>query len=299
MANDPFTGVLAFPITPFDRSSGQFDVVAYEKVLAHMIDGGVHSLIPLGSTGEFAYLRPDERKKVAEATISITKDRVPVVVGVSAITTEEAVELAKHAQGISADGIMISIPTYYSLDADEVREHVARIAGAVKLPVMLYNNPFTSAVDLTLQLVDRLTGIENLVSIKEATMDINRISLLQQRFGNRFQILGGGFDPYAFPALCLGVKGWTTGLANLVPAKCVAMYEAVAVDGDLERGRSLHQALLPVASLFVEFGLAKAIKAGLEIMGIDAGVARAPLGQLSEQNTSRLRTALKDLRVVN
>ncbi len=217
---------------------------------------------------------------------------MPAIIGTSAITTDDAIELAKHAQSIGADGVMVSIPTYYGLNAQEVRKHMESIAGQVDLPVMLYNNPFTSSLDLTVELIEQLAGISNLVAVKEATMDVNRISLLKTHFGQRFDILGGGFDPYAFSALCLGATGWTTGLANLFPGKCAALYEAVAVKRDLDAGYKLHLELFEVANLLVELGLTKAVKAGLNIFGLDVGVGRAPLGSLTAEDHARLERAL-------
>ncbi|WP_165421050.1 dihydrodipicolinate synthase family protein [Bradyrhizobium sp. Leo170] len=298
MAKELFQGVLAFPVTPFDESGERIDLRSYERLLNHVIEGGVHAVIPLGSTGEFAYLSTPERQQLAEATVSITKGRIPAVIGISAITTKETIGLAEHAEASRADGVMISIPTYYALGADEVVAHVEKVARSVKLPVMLYNNPFTSQVDLTGDTIARMVHIENLVAIKEATMDVNRISLLKSRFGNRFEVLGGGFDPYAFPAFCLGVRGWTTGMANIVPSRCVALHRTVVVESNLVEGRKQHEKLLPLANLLVELGLSKAVKAALHVLGLSVGPARNPLGRLSVENEKRLAAVLVDLGVL-
>lgn len=289
-----FSGVIAYPVTPM-HPDGSLHLNMLSRLVDGLIDGGVKSVIPLGSTGEFAYLSSQERNKVAEATVEICKNRVPAIIGTSALTTKDAIDYSRHAEKIGADGIMLSIPTYYGLNDEEVYRHIEAVAASVDIPMMLYNNPFTSAVDLNVDLIKKLIKIENLVAIKEATMDVNRISLMKHEFGDRFEILGGGFDPYAFSALSLGASGWTTGMANLIPEKCVELFNCVVVDRNLERGREIHFEIFALANLLVKLGLTKAVKAGLQIIGLDTGNARQPLGKLSPQDYQQLEKVLEKL----
>ncbi|WP_190816099.1 dihydrodipicolinate synthase family protein [Saccharopolyspora pogona] len=288
-------GVLAFPATPMDNAGDRLDLNAYESLLGWLSEGGVHGIIPLGSTGEFAYLDPDERHSIAEATVKTLSGQVPAIIGVSAVTTRDAVAYARHAQDIGADGVMLSIPTYYALGAEQVLAHVQAVASSTELPLILYNNPFTSQVDLTTDLLEKLVENPTLVAVKEATMDVNRIPLIQQTVGDRLEVLGGGFDPYALPAFVAGARGWTTGMANLVPRLCVQLHQAAVQDRDLDRAQQLDRALAPLANLLVNNNLSAAVKCGLRLIGRPAGAPRPPLQPVGPEVEEQLRTALAAL----
>ncbi len=295
MTNLGLDGVIAFPVTAMDDRGEALDLPAYEALISRIVDAGVHSVVPLGSTGEFAYLNPGERQAVVQATVQTLAGRVPVIAGVSALSTTEAVTYARQAAQIGVDGIMLSIPTYYPLGTAEVHAHVKAVAAATDLPLVLYNNPFTSNVDLTPDLLERLKDLDTLVAVKEATMDVNRIPQLRAALGDRVSILGGGFDPYALPALVMGAQGWTTGMANLVPERCVALYRAVAVDHDLAAAQRHDRALAPLANLLVRYGLSVTVKAGLKLLGHSAGAPRRPLLPLPKEAEQELSAVLSTL----
>lgn len=295
MSNLGLDGVLGFPATPMDERGDEVNVPAFEKLIAWMVESGVHSIISMGSTGEFAYLRENERHRIAEATVKTLKGKAPAIIGVSALTTQEAIANTRQASKVGADGVMLSIPTYYALGDREVEAHVRAVAGACDLPIILYNNPFTSRVQLTAELLDRLADVKTLVAIKDATMDVNRIPTLQVALGDRVAVLGGGFDPYALPSFCVGAKGWTTGMASLVPAKCVALHRAAVVDKNLPLAQKLDHELAPLANFLVQFGLSVAVKSGLELMGRPAGAPRRPLLPLQPKDRDRLRSILGSL----
>lgn len=288
-------GVIAFPVTAMDERGEAVDIPTYQALISRIVDAGVHSVVPLGSTGEFAYLDPEERKAVVQASVEALTGRVPVIAGVSALATADAVAYARHAAQVGANGVMLSIPTYYPLGTAEVHAHVSAVAAATDLPLVLYNNPYTSNVDLTPDLLERLKDIDTLVAVKEATMDVNRIPLLRDALGDRVSILGGGFDPYALPALVMGARGWTTGMANLVPQRCVALYRAAVLDRDLAAAQQHDRALAPLANLLVRFGLSVTVKAGLKLLGHSAGGPRRPLLPLPEEAERELSEVLSTL----
>ncbi|WP_246869274.1 dihydrodipicolinate synthase family protein [Saccharopolyspora sp. ASAGF58] len=232
---------------------------------------------------------------MAEATVKTLSGQVPAIIGVSAVTTRDAVANARHAQDIGADGVLLSIPTYYALGAEQVLAHVQAVASSTELPLILYNNPFTSQVDLTTDLLEKLVENPTLVAVKEATMDVNRIPLIQQTVGDRLEVLGGGFDPYALPAFVAGARGWTTGMANLVPRLCVQLQQAAVQDRDLDRAQQLDRALAPLANLLVNNNLSAAVKCGLRLIGRPAGAPRPPLQPVGPEVEEQLRTALAAL----
>lgn len=299
MSDISFHGVLAFPVTPMDEQGTTVDLDAYQQLINWQVESGVHGVIPLGSTGEYPYLRADERRAIVDTTVKTIAGRVPAVVGVSALSTQDAVDHAHQANEASADAILLSVPTYYALTTAEVHQYVGEVATAAALPVVLYNNPYTSHVDITPDVLEGLLDIEEVVAVKEASMDVNRISTLHARFGSRLQILGGGFDPYALPAFAVGAVGWTTAMTNLTPARCVNLYETAVITHDLERARALHFELLPLANLLVELRLSVAVKAALRMMGRPVGAPRQPLLPLPADAEDRVRSALTSLGLVN
>lgn len=288
-------GVIAFPVTPMDDEGEQLDLPAYEKLISWLADSGCRAIVPMGSTGEYAYLRERERREITTATVDTLGGRAAAIIGVSALSTREAVENARHAARAGAQGIMLSIPTYYRLSAREVEAHVRAVAGGSDLPLILYNNPFTSLVDLTADLLHKLADLDTLVAVKEATTDVNRIPALRAALPERVKILGGGFDPYALPAFCMGATGWTTGMANLVPERCVALHRAAVIDRDLPTAQRLSSELAPLAGLLMQFGLSVAVKAGLRLLGRPVGAPRRPLLPLAEDDERRLAGALTAL----
>lgn len=291
-------GVIAFPVTPMDDDGEQLNLTAYEELIGWLADAGCRAIVPMGSTGEYAYLRERERREIATVTVGALSGRGAAIIGVSALSTGEAVENARHAARAGAQGIMLSVPTYYRLNAREVEAHVRAVAEASDLPLVLYNNPFTSLVDLSAELLQRLGDVETLVAVKEATTDVNRIPALRAALPERVRILGGGFDPYALPAFCMGATGWTTGMANLVPERCVALHRAAVVDRDLPLAQRLSDELAPLANLLMQFGLSVAVKAGLRLLGRPVGAPRRPLLPLAADDEGRVADALAALGLV-
>lgn len=290
-----FQGVFAYPPTPMDTSGEKVDLHALTRVVDHVAEAGVHGIIPLGSIGEFAYLDGDERRDVAEATVRAVDGRVKVLIGVSAITTRDAVAFARHAEEVGADGLMLSLPTYYPLDARQVVAHVSAVADSTPLSLLLYNNPYTSAVDLTEDILADLVELPTVVAVKEASKDINRVSVLVRQFGDQVTVLGGGFDPYALPAFAVGAKGWTTGMASLVPRHCVDLHHAAVVDRDWGRAQTLNDQLAPLADLLCNNNLSAAVKCGLSILGLPAGAPRRPLAPVDDDVAKAMAAALEEL----
>jgi 4-hydroxy-tetrahydrodipicolinate synthase len=288
-------GVIAFPVTPMDDRGEQVDLRRFEELLGWLVQHGVEAVVPMGSTGEYPYLTDAERQRLIDVTVATLRGRATAIVGVSALSTQEAVGYARKAARIRADAIMLSVPTYYRLSDREIEEHIRTVAHAADLPLILYNNPYTSLVDLTPRLLASLSDLDWLVAVKEANMDVSRIPALRSVLGESVRILGGGFDPLALPAFVKGATGWTTAMANLVPERCLALHRAAVVDHDLERASQLDSELAALASLLVDFGLAVAVKAALGLIGRSAGAPRRPLLPLDSAGEDRLAAVLTQL----
>lgn len=288
-----WNGVIGFPVTPMDADGDNVHMDAFRQVVRHMISGGVPALGILGSTSEYAYLTDHERRLVIETSIEEAHGDVAVVVGVSAVTTKAALDNIAQANEMGADAIFLGVPTYFPLTRDELLRHLETLVTATELPVCLYNNPGTSKIDMTPEIVERLSQFQQVQAIKEDSGNIDRVNTLSSMTTESFTVLAGGYDPIAFPSFALGAEGWCTALPNLLPAECVELHRLAVVEKNLVEAGRLHQRLLPVARILGEHNLASVVKAGVAALGIDAGSPRPPLSPTDGERVSRLKQALK------
>lgn len=267
-----FRGTFTVMITPFD-DDGALDFGRLAAFTDWQVTQGIHGLIPLGSTGEFLSLTAEETRAVASCVVDTVAGRVPVLIGAGAERTEDAMELARVARDIGADGTMI-IPPYYSTPTEaELIRHYERIAGATDLPIMLYNNPATANVDLTPPLVARLSEIEHVDYIKESTMDVTRVRDILDLSAGRMTVFGGimGFESFVN-----GAEGWVAVGSNLMPAEFARLFTLTADDQDYDAARALYAQILPVIRLVGGHRYVAATKSALGMMGMPVGDPRAP-----------------------
>lgn len=286
-------GVIGFPVTPMDADGENVRIDAFRQVIRHMINGGVHGLGILGSTGEYAYLTDRERKLVIETSVEEAHGDVAVVAGVSAVTTRAALENIKQSRDMGVDAIFLGVPTYFPLTRDELLRHLETLVTATDLPVCLYNNPGTSKIDITPDIVEHLSKLQRVQAIKEDSGNIDRVNTLSSMASENFTVLAGGYDPIAFPSFSIGAQGWCTALPNLLPAECVELHRLAVLEQNLLEAGRLHKRLLPVARILGEHNLASVAKAGVSALGIDAGSPRPPLSPTDEERASRLKQALE------
>jgi 4-hydroxy-tetrahydrodipicolinate synthase len=294
MASTLFKGIIAYPVTPFSEASGEVDTHALTQSIDRLVADGVHAVAPLGSTGESAYLSDAEWDQVADESLRAVGKRVPVVVGISDLTTANAVRRARFAERAGADAVMVLPISYWKLSEQEIFAHYAAIAGSVGIPIMVYNNPATSGIDLTPQLIARLVReIDNVTMVKESTGDIQRMHALYRASNGEIPFYNGS-NPLALEALCAGAAGWCTAAPNLIPKLTLDLFAAVQ-KGALEQARTLFYKQLPVLEFILKGGLPTTIKAGLRVQGFDAGIPRAPLKPLADSEVKRLETLLGEL----
>ena len=268
----PLRGTFSVMITAFD-DAGELDLPALERFVRWQVEQGIHGLIPLGSTGEFLSLTDAERSAVAECVIGSVVGRVPVVLGAGAERTEDAIRYAREAERLGADGVMVIPPFYSTPTDDELVRHYERIAGAISIPVMLYNNPATANVDLVPPLVARLSRIEGVSHIKESTMDVTRVRDILDLCDGRMTVFGGimGFESFAN-----GAEGWVAVASNLLPAECARLFELTADAKDLDAARALYRRILPIIRAVGGHRYVAATKTGLGLLGLPVGEPRSP-----------------------
>jgi 4-hydroxy-tetrahydrodipicolinate synthase len=283
-----FPGILPAVTTPFD-ASGAVDVAALQANVRALLDAGVHGIVGTGTMGEAASLSTAERREVLAAIVAAADGRVPVVAGVSAGTPAQAIGYAADAAAEGVAALMCLPPLGYRGDDHEVIAFYAAIADAGGLPLMAYNNPEASGVDMAPELIVRIgENVENVVAVKECSGDARRIPALLAT--TDLEILVGG-DDWALEGFCAGATGWVSGVADVAPAECVALYEHCRA-GELEAARELYARLLPLARFDMRPKLVQFFKAAMDEVGLVGGPTRAPRLPLLGAEREELSAAL-------
>ncbi|GHF54308.1 putative dihydrodipicolinate synthetase DapA [Streptomyces mashuensis] len=293
-ATPPLKGIISYPVTPFDAVTGEVDLAALRKLTGDLVAAGSHAVAPLGSTGESAYLTEQEWDAVCESVLATVAGRVPTLVGVSHWSTEGTIRRARVAASHGATAIMVLPQAYWKLTEAELVRHYDAVARATDLPMMLYNNPGTSGVDLQPETVVALAReIPNLTMVKESSGEVSRFRAIRELSDGELSVYNGS-NPIALDAFRAGAAGWCTAAPCLVPQQVLELHTAVSL-GQHDRADALLQQLLPFLRFIVHHGLPRAVKAGLNIQNRPAGPPRPPLLPLPEEETRQLRTMLTRL----
>lgn len=287
-----FEGIIAYPITPFATNEhATIDTAALTALIERLVTAGVHAIAPLGSTGESAYLNETEFDTVVDTTVTAVAGRVPVIVGASDLTTANTIRRARYAARAGADAVMILPVSYWKLSDREITRHYASVAAAIDIPIMAYNNPATSGIDMRPQLlVEMFEAIDNLTMVKESTGDLSRMRAIAELSDGRLPFYNGS-NPLVFDAFEAGAAGWCTAAPCLASQPCLDLYTAIRA-GDLATGRACYEQLKPLLEFIVAGGLPTTIKAGLDILGTPAGDPRPPLLPLDDTGQAALRAIL-------
>ncbi|RAU94369.1 dihydrodipicolinate synthase family protein [Mycolicibacter senuensis] len=285
----PLHGIIGYPITPF--ADDGIDTAVLTAVIERLVDAGVHAIAPLGSTGELAYLNEREFDTVVDAAVAAVAGRLPVLVGVSDLTTATTVRRARYAAQAGADAVMVAPVSYWKLSEREITTHYAAVSDAVDIDIVAYNNPATSGVDMSPELLVAMSeDIEHVTMVKESTGDLTRMLRIAELSDGRLPFFNGS-NPLVLDALRAGAAGWCTAAPNLRPKPCLDLYTAV-IAGDLDAAQALYDDLKPLLTFIVAGGLATTVKAGLDLLGVPAGTPRRPLLPLEESGRAELRSLL-------
>jgi 4-hydroxy-tetrahydrodipicolinate synthase len=285
-----FTGSIVAIVTPFRNA--KVDERALGDLIEFQIANGTAGIVPCGTTGESATLSHEEHDRVVALAVEVVKRRAPVIAGTGSNSTEEAIALTKHAKQAGADGALLITPYYNKPTQEGLFRHYKAVAEAVDLPLVLYNIPGRTGVNLLPTTVARLASFPNIVGIKEGSGAIQQTSDIVQMCGERITVLSGD-DPLTLPIIALGGKGVITVTANLLPKDMSAMV-AAALANRWEEARRLHYKLSPLfAALFFETNPIP-VKEALGQMGKIDPELRLPLCPLMPDNRDRLTRVLKD-----
>ncbi len=284
-----FKGAYVAIVTPF--LDGKLDEQGLCDLVEFQVSNGTNGIVPCGTTGESATLSHDEHHKVVELTIKTVNGRTPVLAGTGSNSTAETIELTKYAKAVGADGSLMITPYYNRPSQEGLYQHFKAAAEAVDIPIIMYNVPSRTGINMLPETVARCAQIDNIVGIKEATADLNQISEVIRQCPDDFAVLSGD-DFTAMATIAIGGKGLISVTSNVAPRDMSEMI-SLALDGDFAKARALHYKLLPLMkSMFYECNPVPA-KQTLEFMGkITSGSPRLPLAAMSAVNLERLKSAV-------
>jgi 4-hydroxy-tetrahydrodipicolinate synthase len=287
-----FPGIIPAAITPF-TADDHVDVAALRTNLEAMLGAGISGLVATGTMGEAGQLADDERRTVVEACVAVADGAIPVIVGVSAGSTAAACRNAAAAREAGAAGVMCLPPLNYRGTTREFIAFYAAVADAGGLPIMAYNNPEASGIDLTPAVVAEIAAaVDAVVAVKECSGDARRIAALVN--DTNLEVLVGG-DDWALEGFATGATGWVSGVANVAPAECVAL-QALVEAGRLAEARLVYARLLPLARLDMTPKLVQHFKGAMDAVGLRGGPTRPPRLALDEDEREVLHAAVAALR---
>jgi 4-hydroxy-tetrahydrodipicolinate synthase len=273
MKNVAWQGVYPALLTPFTVDD-QIDYPLFQKNLDAQLAAGVDGIIICGSLGEASTLSGAEKLALLAYCVKSVDGKVPVILNIAEQVTKEAVEMAKQAEQLGADGLMLLPPLRYKADDEETLTYFKNVARETSLSIMIYNNPVDYGIKVSVEMFEELEQFTNIQAVKESTRDVSNVTRMINRFGDRFKILCG-VDPLAFECLALGAHGWVAGLVDAFPAETVAIYRLVKANRYAE-ALEIYRWFLPILELDIHAKLVQYIKLAAASTGIGSEIVRAP-----------------------
>ena len=285
-----FRGCYVAIVTPF-TGDGKIDEPSLRAHIDMLISNGVAGIVPCGTTGESATLSWEEHNRVVDIVIDQVNGRVQVIAGAGSNNTEESIATARHAQKRGASAILCITPYYNKPTQEGLFQHYRAIASQVEVPVVVYNVPGRTGVNLLPETLERICAFENIVAVKEASGNVCQVSEIHRRCGERLTILSGD-DALTLPILAIGGKGVISVAGNIVPARMSALIDTF-FKGDLGAALKIHEELLPLNNaMFIETNPIP-VKTAMCLMGMNNGKFRLPLVPMSERNKQELINVLR------
>jgi len=293
---DELRGVYVVLVTPLD-SQRNVDADGLRGNVDWLIREGVDGIVALGSTGEFASLDAESRRVVVRTVVDSARGRVPVMVGTGAETTEATIENTREAQRLGATSVLVIPPWYYTPSPEELVDHYVSVAEASELPLMVYNNPFTSKVDIKPDALSLIAKHERVVAVKESSGNIRRITEIRSRTCDSIAVFCG-WEDMAYESFVVGATGWICVAGNIVPRFCVELFRWAGDMGSKERARELYGKMLPFLRYLEYRGRTQqALKYALDHLGLAGGRCMTPKAPLTSQEVEEIRGILYELGV--
>ncbi len=290
-AKPDWSGVFPAATTQFSADMA-VDLAATGRVQDALIEDGVDGLVLLGTVGENNSLTASEKRDVLRVGVQTNNGRVPIITGVSELTTDLAVAYARDAQEIGVDGLMVLPAMVYVPSAEELIAHIRAVAAATSLPIMLYNNPPAYRVNIEISVLEALADVPNIVAIKESAPDSRRITDVINAMGERYIVMAG-LDDVALEGLMLGAQGWVSGLTNAFPQESIALVAALR-HGDMQSALEIYRWFMPLLHLDAEHDLVQSIKLAEQIMGRGSERVRMPRMPLAGARRAQVTKMVED-----
>src|SRR5215470_1969692 len=288
-AKTSFRGSFTALVTPFSKD-GELDEKAFRGLVAWQIAEGTNGLVPVGTTGESPTLSHEEHKRVVEWCVDEAKGRVPVVAGAGSNSTQEAIDLAHHAEQAGADAVLVVTPYYNKPTQEGLYQHFKAVSEAIGIPIIMYNIPGRSVIDMSVDTMKRLFELKNIAGVKDATASMVRVSQQRQEMGAGFNQLSGE-DATALGFMAHGGHGCISVTANVAPRLC-AEFQGACLKGDFAAALKLQDKLMPLHNaLFIETNPAPA-KYALSVLGKCAETVRLPMVPLADKSKAVVREAM-------
>lgn len=286
-------GVIPPIVTPVDADDC-VEEQGLRRLVEHTLQGGVHGILSLGSNGEFYGLDPEQQQRAAAITIDQVNGRVPVYMGIGAITTRECVKLARLGESLKAQALTILPPMFVSLTEEELYQHFRKVAEATSLPLLIYNNPDRVGNNISASLIERLAGIPNIVGIKDSGGDFTLTAEYIRRTRDKgFKVLAGR-DVMILGSLVYGAVGCVASTANIVPALVVEIYNKYMA-GDLQGALEAQFKLAPLRMAFNLGSFPSVTKDAMNLIGLEAGPTVKPVSSCTEPSMNKLRDILREM----
>ena len=294
-AKTNFRGSFTALVTPF--KNGSLDEAAFRALVSWQIAEGTHGLVPVGTTGESPTVNHDEHKRIVEWCIDEARGRVPVIAGAGSNSTREAIELAEHAEQAGASAVLVVTPYYNKPTQEGLYQHFKAINDAINIPIIIYNIPPRSVIDMSVETMTRLWELKNIAGVKDATANVVRVSQQRAAMGPEFNQLSGE-DASALGFMAHGGHGCISVTSNVAPRLC-AEFQDFCLQGDYAGALKVQDKLMPLhTALFIETNPAPA-KYALSLLGKCADTVRLPMVRLAEPTKAAVREAMVHAGLVN
>lgn len=284
-----FGQVVTAMVTPFD-TNGQIDFAKLTELIEHLIENGTEALVVAGTTGESPTLTTEEKVSLFKHTVSIVAGRIPTIAGTGSNSTQASIELTKKAEDVGVNAVMVVTPYYNKPSQKGMYEHFKAIAESTKLPVMLYNIPGRSVVNMSVDTIVSLSKIKNIVSVKEASGNLDQATAIIANTDDHFTVYTGD-DGLTLPSIAVGANGVVSVASHVIGLQMREMIKSFR-EGNVIKAAELHQELLPVMKALFMAPNPTAVKAALKLNGLDVGGVRLPLIPLSEDELKKLEAVI-------
>jgi len=286
--------VFTFIPTPTDNDGETIDEKRLLQTIDYQVENGVDGICIFGSTGGNGSFTDEEVKKATAIAAKHVAGRMSIIAGTGARTTSACISLSKHAQDVGCDGIMVLPVSYWPLTTDEVFEHYERVAAAVKVPICIYNNPWTTGVDMKPDFLARLAKLDNVDCVKESTGDLSRITAIRLLAGDSVTLIAG-WESTSLQAFMAGATGWAPVCTNFAPREAMAFFDAAVRKRDAITAGASWDRLFPICEFICAKSHIRVAHTGLDIVGRPVGSPRRPMRMLGADDRARLRTILNQL----